>query len=1785
MDNPQKRAVARIEIEIVDLNDNAPEFEVDVYNISIVENLPSGFSVLQVQAIDRDQGENAEFTYQISEESPSGAFVVDARSGWITVRDQELLDRERRTSITMSIQAVEREAAYAQRADGAGVVLVEVTLLDSNDNTPAFEMGNLYEFRVNVDAAVGTVVGVVRATDPDEGRNGMVFYELQHPRGSGAVPFRLDQESGELRVAGALRRGRLAVFVEASDQPVNPSERRFSLAVVTVEIYAARMNEAVDFVGAPYEFWVGADVPIGASVGQIRTNYDDGGGGGGIMFDLLHSYTEGVPFAVEERSGIVTVIRQLEQFERREYEFEAVAAQADQLRADVELRKRSFVRGGAGARAASKTSRLVATDAEAEMFELDEGTISDSENVLVTNVTIHVVGVDDERGILRRGTYDDPIEFHVKENQAGVLIGQLLYMNYSTTDPDGAERRRAFTATADVAPTTALTAAPARRDLFSARSDQSRSNAPLSRAGRLPYSRSMRNASTASAAITPAALVMPAPTTLATPTRADFGQRRNRNTDSQTSFYVAITPNVYFEAGNAADGMLDFDLPELLRVQRAEPLIRRRRFKPKSKIIASDGKKNAANEVHDGRLAEGQWSKTSAITSITTTTMEPPPTQPLDNSEPEIEVHITPRSIAAQRRNAKQHTNLIVVKPPANETHRRALSPSERQSPRPYLRFVIANQPDVAEQIAITDDGTLKTVGALDREMRSIYRLTVLAEYSRGSVSGAGIYQVIVHVDDVNDNAPEFGRRAYAGIIAENSALGSEVYLNQAIWVRDADTDENANFTVRLAGDDSHMFAVVEGGDVDDDEQDVHRLSAADDRITKLQSYFPNLPQFFVDRSAAGFDAETSPSFGGNNFAGSSLNRSRYTLRFVGPATLDRERTAFYALRIIATDTGGLSSEVRLDVSVADVNDNAPSIERIAVLRTSGVRIVDASNYINTYYVQKLVGFEDGGDAEGAPMVLNDNHAADETDGTNAYDETDETLHIAMASTLPAAKHHPHNIVGTPRLLHHSGADRLDRLTAGMAMHSFAMPENVTLARGLLQITAIDDDLAENARITYRIAVERLVASRSTANEKFTTAARHVEDTSALTGHHFAINPMTGELQLLRRPPAETHIYVNVSASDVGGLVDHVLLKFVVEDVNDHAPVFERPWYTFDLTEGEYKDGNETAAIIGTIRASDADFGANANLTYSIVAGSSSTSAGQDDGNSTSTSATATSVTALPFRIDARTAVLSVTGELDRELVQRYEFRVRATDGGRPHTLSATTEIEINVLDVNDNAPEFMGFDDMVLTVNPLVPGLEVRAHLPVFKVYLQRNTEPGTVVREIRAIDRDFAGNGNGLVMYALMQPPRWPAFFQIDSREGTVTTTQRFHRHRNYEHFNVTVVATDLGSPSMVAAAVMLVNVQGWEDGDASAEASVEASSESGSSETLLERDDGDAAVADSDYEDDRLFVNRYFEVEVEENSIVPMELVRLNVSARYRDDPFKWSIVATADEEPIYEPFYLDPRNGSVWLTRALDREQRDEYSMRVRAERVLRDGRNMMMQATMVYPIRGERVRDLRENEVRVVIRVLDTNDNAPRFSGNGRPIISVIPSAANFGFPVTNVHASDADIGVNADIRYALLNEPLGLFGIDARSGHIRVLRSIAAAAAEAEAEAAAMRQLTVGSDHSAVGQSVAALAAATAASLASGTDTSMPGVQRVYGFDVKATDRAGASDGRSAIANVFVYVLDESRQVRLVVAGRPEEVEKRIDGLMRTLSDVTELDVRVRILEPHAAQSDVRSPA
>ena len=136
LDNPLRQATARVDVFVVDVNDNRPEFEYDMYNITVMENLPQGFTVLQVYAFDADKGENAEFRYVL--EDPSQAFRIDDKSGWISVRDPTKLDRETQARIQMKVTAQEKRP---HGNSSTSFTSVEINLLDANDNNPQVGTG------------------------------------------------------------------------------------------------------------------------------------------------------------------------------------------------------------------------------------------------------------------------------------------------------------------------------------------------------------------------------------------------------------------------------------------------------------------------------------------------------------------------------------------------------------------------------------------------------------------------------------------------------------------------------------------------------------------------------------------------------------------------------------------------------------------------------------------------------------------------------------------------------------------------------------------------------------------------------------------------------------------------------------------------------------------------------------------------------------------------------------------------------------------------------------------------------------------------------------------------------------------------------------------------------------------------------------------------------------------------------------------------------------------------------------------------------------------------------------------------------------------------------------------------------------------------------------------------------------------------------------------------------------------------------------------------------------
>ena len=79
--NPSLVSNAVLVVNVLDENDNEPQFEHDLYNVTLSEDVPVGTTVVAVEALTKDVGVNALITYQIISGNEHGKFSVDQFTG------------------------------------------------------------------------------------------------------------------------------------------------------------------------------------------------------------------------------------------------------------------------------------------------------------------------------------------------------------------------------------------------------------------------------------------------------------------------------------------------------------------------------------------------------------------------------------------------------------------------------------------------------------------------------------------------------------------------------------------------------------------------------------------------------------------------------------------------------------------------------------------------------------------------------------------------------------------------------------------------------------------------------------------------------------------------------------------------------------------------------------------------------------------------------------------------------------------------------------------------------------------------------------------------------------------------------------------------------------------------------------------------------------------------------------------------------------------------------------------------------------------------------------------------------------------------------------------------------------------------------------------------------------------------------------------------------------------------------------------------------------------------
>uniref|UniRef100_A0A671PEG8 Protocadherin 2 alpha b 1 n=1 Tax=Sinocyclocheilus anshuiensis TaxID=1608454 RepID=A0A671PEG8_9TELE len=196
---PMSRAKV-IQVQVSDVNDNAPRFPNSVVYTYLRENSKVGSIISTVTASDADIMENAHITYSLLQSSVTGtpvAALLKVNSLTGEIESMQSFNFEEIKTFEFKVEATDSGVPPL-----SSNVTVNVFILDENDNSPGIlapysELGSVNTENIPYSADAGYFVAKIRAVDADSGYNALLSYHISEPKGNNL--FRIGTSSGEIR--------------------------------------------------------------------------------------------------------------------------------------------------------------------------------------------------------------------------------------------------------------------------------------------------------------------------------------------------------------------------------------------------------------------------------------------------------------------------------------------------------------------------------------------------------------------------------------------------------------------------------------------------------------------------------------------------------------------------------------------------------------------------------------------------------------------------------------------------------------------------------------------------------------------------------------------------------------------------------------------------------------------------------------------------------------------------------------------------------------------------------------------------------------------------------------------------------------------------------------------------------------------------------------------------------------------------------------------------------------------------------------------------------------------------------------------------------------------------------------------------------------------------------------------------------------------------------------------------------------------------------------------------
>ncbi|XP_030047622.1 protocadherin Fat 4 [Microcaecilia unicolor] len=1642
---------AAVQVYIRDINDNPPKFSKDLYQATVSELAANMTHVLRVSSSDVDEGNNGLVHYSIIKGNEENQFVIDSEAGQVTLIGR--LDHEATAIYSLIIQAVDSGALPL-----TATCTLSIDVLDENDNTPSFPKAT---FLVDVleNMRIGELVSSVTATDSDSGDNADLHYSITGTNSHGT--FSISPTTGSIFLAKKLDFETQSLYklnITAKDSGQPP---RSSTASVVIHVRDFNDNPPSFAPGDIFKS-VTENIPVGTSVMSVTAHDPDADINGLLTYEIVQQMPRGNHFGIDEIKGIIFTSAEID----REFAnlFELTVKASDQA---VPMESRRF---------ALKNVTVLVTDLNDNIPTfVSQNALAADPSLVIGSVITTIVAFDPDEGPNGEVEYEiinGDIETFILDRYSGdlrvastMLPSHLMYHLLVSATDLGPERKASTTELTVILQgldgpmftqpkyvTILKEGQPVGTNVISIEAASPRGSEALVEyyivsvrceertVGRL-FTIGRNTGVIQTAAVLDRergshlylvdVYAIEKATTFPRTQKAEVEITLQDINDNPPVFPSDLLDLTVQE--NIGDGSKIMQLTATDADEGANALITYTIISGADDSFRIDPE--SGDLIATKRLDRERRSKYSLLVRAD---------DGLQSSDMRINITVSDVNDHIPKFSKQVYSFDVPEDTAPGSIVAAILATDDDSGANGEITYIVSEDDEDSIFFLNPVTGVFNLTRALDYEAQQFYILTVHAEDGGKQFSTVKVYFNIL---DINDNPPVFAMALFSTSVMENLPVGSTIL---GFNVTDADDGLNSQLTYSIAsGDGLSQFYINTNGflsirqSLDRERQSFYNLivqvhDMAPPPATRYTSTAQvsiilldvndNPPSFISAKvtyiqentpiDTIVFKAQaTDPDSGPNSYIEYSLLKplgNKFSIGTINgevhlTGELDREETSNYTLTVIATDKGepSLSSSMDVMIIVLDVNDNNP----LFVQTEYQVEIIE-NTLTGTDLIQVVALDAD----EGTNGLIrygilsgNDNHEfrIDSVTGV-----------ISIAKPLDRETKHSYSLV--VQSADRGSSPRTDTATVSIILldvndfiptfelspYFVNVPENLgTLPEVILQVIARDDDQGVNSRLTYI-----LVAGN--------------EDGA------FALSA-AGELSLIQSLDRETkeQYLLLITAADAGSpsLTGTGTVTVKVDDVNDNSPTFAFNKYLASISEDA-----RTGTDVLLVNASDGDADLNAVISYSLIGGNSQ------------------------FTINPSTGQIISSALLDRENKETYTLVVMATDDGTPQSLSSSATLLVTVKDVNDNPPRFhhhpyvthiptpTSSDSFVfaVTVTDADSGPNAELHFSL----LGKNSEKFKIDPLRGSITSAEPLIGDSEITFTV-HVKDGGTYAKIDS----TTVTVRFARKAEFPQVQAKQQAFIFPENQIVGTVVTTVS------GSSSRGGFLSYYIASGNIDNAFHIDQltGRLSIQQSlDYEAIQKYV---LWIEARDMGFPPfssyekleVSVVDVNDNApKVEQDPFIAEIMENTSPRKILFVAAIDKDSGPNGQLdfEIVDGNKEHSFSINratgeIRSTRPL--DREKVAQCALTIKI-SDKGSPPQNTVVKVIINILDDNDNAPRFS---QIFSGSVPENAPLGYTVTRVTTSDEDIGLNAISRYSIADATLP-FSINPNTGDITVSRPL-----------------------------------------------------------------------------------------------------------------------------------------